>query len=91
MPLTPFPRPRTERELSALGTPFFLFMIPTYVKLFLSHPVDSGAIPSADVCTEDDFDKRFQDDLDEAMRQSLGTLFIMSASFLYEYARILGS
>ena len=22
MPLTPFPRPRTERELSALGTPF---------------------------------------------------------------------
>ena len=24
MPLTPFPRPRTERELSALGTPFIL-------------------------------------------------------------------
>ena len=24
MPLTPFPRPRTERELSALGTPFFV-------------------------------------------------------------------
>ena len=23
MPLTSFPRPRTERELSALGTPFF--------------------------------------------------------------------
>ena len=23
MPLTPFPRPRTERELSALGTPLF--------------------------------------------------------------------
>jgi hypothetical protein len=68
-----------------------LFMIPTYVKLFLSHPVDSCAIPSADVCIEDDFDKRFQEDLDEAMRQSLGTLFIMTASFLYEYARILGS
>jgi len=24
LPLTPFPRPRTERELSALGMPFFL-------------------------------------------------------------------
>ncbi|XP_021306691.1 uncharacterized protein LOC8059839 isoform X3 [Sorghum bicolor] len=34
--------------------------------------VGSGAIPSADVCIEDDFDKRFQEDLDEAMRQSLG-------------------
>jgi hypothetical protein len=51
-------------------------MIPTYVKLFLSHPVGSGAIPSADVCIEDDFDKRFQEDLDEAMRQSLGTLLL---------------
>ena len=26
MPLTPFPRPRTERELSALGTPFFYLL-----------------------------------------------------------------
>ncbi|CAN6285585.1 unnamed protein product [Urochloa humidicola] len=34
--------------------------------------VGSGAIPSADVCTEDDDDKRFQEDLDKAMRQSLG-------------------
>jgi hypothetical protein len=36
--------------------------------------VGNGAIPSADVCIEDDFDKRFQEDLDEAVRQSLGTL-----------------
>ncbi|XP_062216714.1 uncharacterized protein LOC133916856 isoform X2 [Phragmites australis] len=34
--------------------------------------VDSGAMPSAAVCVEDDFDKRFQEDLNEAMRQSLG-------------------
>ncbi|KAJ1298649.1 hypothetical protein BS78_01G469700 [Paspalum vaginatum] len=34
--------------------------------------VASGAIPSSDVCIKDDFDKRFQDDLDEAVRQSLG-------------------
>jgi hypothetical protein len=34
--------------------------------------VGNGAIPSADVCIEDDFDKRFQEDLDEAVRQSLG-------------------
>ena len=26
MPLTPFPKLRTERELSALGTPFFYAM-----------------------------------------------------------------
>ena len=25
MPLTPFPRPHTERELSALGTPLFMW------------------------------------------------------------------
>ncbi|ONL94023.1 Ubiquitin carboxyl-terminal hydrolase-related protein [Zea mays] len=34
--------------------------------------VGSGAIPSADLCIKDDFDKRFQEDLDEAVRQSLG-------------------
>ncbi|OEL31063.1 Inactive ubiquitin carboxyl-terminal hydrolase 53 [Dichanthelium oligosanthes] len=34
--------------------------------------VGIGAIPSTDVCIEDDFDKRFQEDLDEAVRQSLG-------------------
>lgn len=34
--------------------------------------VGSGALPSSDVCIGDDFDKRFQEDLDEAMRQSLG-------------------
>lgn len=34
--------------------------------------VGSDGIPSEDVCIEDDFDKRFQEDLDEAVRQSLG-------------------
>ncbi|KAL6648750.1 hypothetical protein ACP70R_012974 [Stipagrostis hirtigluma subsp. patula] len=36
--------------------------------------VDSGSMPSAAVCIEDDFDKRFQEDLDEALRQSLGPI-----------------
>jgi hypothetical protein len=49
----------------------------TSVKLFLSHSVGSGAIPSTDVCIEDDFDKRFQEDLDEAVRQSLGILLLL--------------
>ncbi|RCV46398.1 hypothetical protein SETIT_9G528400v2 [Setaria italica] len=34
--------------------------------------VGSDGIPSEDVCIEDDFDKRFQEDLNEAVRQSLG-------------------
>ncbi|XP_062209984.1 uncharacterized protein LOC133911660 [Phragmites australis] len=34
--------------------------------------VNSGVKPSAALCIEDDFDKRFQEDLDEAVRQSLG-------------------
>jgi hypothetical protein len=66
-------------------------MVWTSVELFLSHSVGSGAIPSADLCIKDDFDKRFQEDLDEAVRQSLGTLFIMTSSILYKYARIIGS
>ena len=44
------------------------------IDILCSHPVGSDAIPSADVCIEEDFDKRFQEDLDEAVRQSLGTL-----------------
>ena len=35
MPLTPFPRPRTERELSALGTPFRVYNeVPTPCEQF---------------------------------------------------------
>ncbi|KAL6901790.1 hypothetical protein ACP4OV_004666 [Aristida adscensionis] len=34
--------------------------------------VDIRAMPAATACNEDDFDKRFQEDLDEAVRQSLG-------------------
>ncbi|CAL4937810.1 unnamed protein product [Urochloa decumbens] len=37
--------------------------------------VGSGAIPSAHVCTEDDLDKRFQEEIDEAVRQSLGDTY----------------
>ena len=38
MPLAPFPRPRTERELSALGTPFFylLFFYLCYTARFIA-------------------------------------------------------
>ncbi|KAK3150574.1 hypothetical protein QOZ80_3AG0234970 [Eleusine coracana subsp. coracana] len=34
--------------------------------------VDSSAMMPAAVCPEDDFDRRFEEDLNEAMRQSLG-------------------
>jgi len=33
LPLTPFPRPRTERELSALGTPFILLVSELFIFL----------------------------------------------------------
>jgi len=61
------------------------------IDILCSHPVGSDAIPSADVCIEEDFDKRFQEDLDEAVRQSLGTLSFMAASILNACAHISGS
>jgi len=65
--------------------------ISLWSELLCSHPVGDGAIPSADVCIENDFDKRFQEDLDEAVRQSLGTLSFMAASILHACAHISGS
>ncbi|CAL4912733.1 unnamed protein product [Urochloa decumbens] len=45
--------------------------------------VGSGAIQSADVCIEDDIDKKFQDDIDEAVRQSLGTISTSNGTEVY--------
>ncbi|TVU48283.1 hypothetical protein EJB05_07913, partial [Eragrostis curvula] len=43
-----------------------------HVKMFLGLSVDNNAITPPAVCLEDDFDRRFEEDLNEAVRQSLG-------------------
>jgi hypothetical protein len=44
---------------------------------FSFDPVESSAMTPKAVCPKDDFDRRFEEDLNEAVRQSLGTQYIL--------------
>jgi hypothetical protein len=52
---------------------------------FPLNPVENGAMTPTAVCPEDDCDRRFEEDLNEAVRQSLGTQYFCSASICFEY------